>query len=97
MTDTRLQPGTIRRPALLIRAARHALGGYCRQRDLSRLMPGCIPGCIPGAPAAVLPRILAAEAELDSARRAGTGRYDPARHIALLAAIMGEARLIAAP
>ena len=93
MTDTPVQPGTIRRPALLIRAARHALGGYCRQRDLARLMPGNPPG---SAPAAVLPRILAAEAEVETARRSGIGHYNPAHHIALLAAIMGEARLVAA-
>lgn len=87
-----VQPlSTIRRPALLVRAARFALRGYCRQRDLDRL----IPGAEPHPAGAVLPRILAAEAEVETARRAGAGHYDPARHIALLVAIMGEARLLA--
>jgi hypothetical protein len=84
---------SIRRPALLVRAARFALRGYSRQRDLQRL----VPGDVPHTPSAVLPRILAAEAEVETARRAGAGHYDPARHIALLVAIMGEARLVAAP
>ena len=72
---------TLRRPPLLLRAARHGLALYRRERDLRR-MKG--PGRAIGA-------LLAAEAEAEARRVEGDARYDVMRHIAILAALIAEA------
>ena len=88
MTDTDRRIAEMRRPALLIRAARHGLDHYDRVRDLRRALPD-------GAtqvPGHALGPLLDAEARLDDARRAGDAAYSPARHVELLIAVMAEAR-----
>lgn len=80
---------TLRRPTLLVRAARHALREYERDICLKRLLPGY---------AALSPRdaialLLEREAALDHARREGTMGYSAARHIEVIMALIGEARL----
>ncbi len=57
----------LRRPRLLIRAARHGLSDYSRKRDLKRVMRMSeLP-----RPGAALRALIAEEAALDQARRAG--------------------------
>ncbi len=82
--------GSLRRPRLLIRAARHGMTDYSRERTLTRLID-----CeISLAPEATVRRLLHAEAQVESDRKSGDGAYSIARHIELLIAIMAEARLL---
>lgn len=84
---------SLRRPALLIRAARAGLAEYNRGRDLKRLMR--LPH--PPAPERALDALLAEEAMLEETRKAGDGRYSVARHIEVLIAMMAEVRLLPRP
>lgn len=92
MTDPLERLDALRRPRLLVRAARFGLDDYRRERDLPRLLPGLGTP----APARALPLLLAAEAEAEAQRVAGGAAYSAARHVELLIAVMGEARMLAA-
>ncbi|RVW00032.1 hypothetical protein EKE94_04105 [Mesobaculum littorinae] len=88
MTRDTLSLTGLRRPRLLIRAARHALADYDRGRVLRRLLPG-----VTGAGARVVARLCAAEVELEESRKSGAC-YDASRHIEVLTALMAEAALL---
>ena len=90
MTDLAATLATLRRPRLLIRAARFGLNDYDRGRDLRRL----IRAEAPPAPERALDRLMAAEAEIEKVRRTRTAGYSVSRHVELLIAIMAEARLL---
>lgn len=89
MTDFRRFLTELSRPRLLVRAARHGLQDYRRERDLKRLIG---PVTAPTSEAA-LTSLVAAEARLEATRRAGDAGYSIARHVELLIALMAEARL----
>ena len=93
MTDLTELLTSLRRPRLLIRAARFGQTGYNRNRDLRRL----IQTPVAPAPETALRRLLEAEAEAETARRAGEAAYNLVRHIELLIAMMAEARLLPQP
>lgn len=76
----------MRRPRLLMRAARAGLAGWNRRRDLRRLLK-CDETPLAGA---TLPRLRAEEELLDGIRREGRADYDVHRHIMLLVAILAE-------
>lgn len=78
------------RPSLLITAARHAAGGYRRDKQLPRLLR-TQKSLRHGE--AIL-KLLDIEAELNDRRVQGQADYMPSRHILLWAAILGEARLL---
>ena len=80
----------LRRPKLLIRAARFGLADYNRDRDLRRVMRA------PAAPtpATAVSRLLEEEAHLEDIRKSGGAAYSPARHVEVLIALMAEARLL---
>ncbi|SIR10132.1 hypothetical protein SAMN05421641_1256 [Paracoccus thiocyanatus] len=82
----RPRPQPMRRPRLLVRAARAGQAGWNRTRDLRRVLK-----CddLPAAGMA-LARLLAEEERLDQARRGGQAGYDLHRHVMLLIAIMAE-------
>ncbi len=80
------------RPRLLIRAARFGLADYRREPALRRLLKTAV---VPG-PAEALERLLGLEATLEAARRSGAAGYAVARHVEVLIALMGEARLLRA-
>ncbi len=80
----------LRRPKLLIRAARFGLADYDRERDLRRLMQ--LPAT--PAPGKALSHLLEEEDRLNHARKSGGAAYSPARHIALLIALMAEAHAL---
>ncbi len=80
------------RPLLLVRAARLGVEDYDRSQSLPRLLGGLVP---PRSGSAVL-RLLELEGDLDARRQAGRGDYLAARHVEVLIALMGEARLIRA-
>lgn len=79
---------SLRRPRLLIRAARFGIANYDRRRTLTRLVDiGC------GADNTnILDALLLAEADAEKQRRAGFATYSIARHIELLVALMVESR-----
>jgi hypothetical protein len=78
----------LRRPALLIRAARFGLVDYRRDRDLRRLIQGELP------PERALTRLLEVEEKIEETRRAGDAGYSVNRHIDVLIALLGESRML---
>lgn len=89
MQDIRARLAALRRPPLLIRAARHGATEYRRDRHLRRLLGlGAEP--LPG-PGPALLQLLEEEAALDEARQSAQGYYPLLRHVEVMIAIMGEA------
>ncbi len=84
--EPRLGQPRLRRPKLLVSAARAGLPGWNRRRHLRRLLKSDV---LP-APGAALDRLHAEEARLDAARRDGHAEYDMQRHIMVLIAILAE-------
>lgn len=79
---------SLRRPGLLVRAARAGQAGWRRERDLLRLLGG---DPLP-PPGAAVGRLLAEEARLDAARRARAADYMLERHITVLIGLLAELR-----
>jgi hypothetical protein len=90
MTDLAATLFTLRRPRLLIRAARFGQRDYDRARDLRRLLRA---ETAP-EPDQALDRLMAEEAQIEDIRQARAADYSVSRHVALLIAIMAEARLL---
>lgn len=88
MTDFRAALSTLRRPRLLIRAARFGLQDYRRERDLRRLLAGT------ASPEVTVPRLLQEEAQLEEIRQAGDHNYSVMRHIEVLVALFAEVQLL---
>jgi hypothetical protein len=91
MTHTTPCLADLRRPRLLIRAARHGLHDYRRDRDLRRLIA---PEAAHSSERAVA-ELMAAEHESEAERQRGEDGYSLTRHIELLIALMAEAQLLA--
>lgn len=81
----------LRRPKILIRAARAGVTEYRRERDLKRLVRDA-KGLAPNEPIAPL---LAEENRLEEHRTTGGATYNIQRHVAVLTAILAEARQVA--
>ncbi len=93
MSDPVTLVAELRRPRLLVRAARAGLADYSRRRDLGRVMRTAeAPG-----PDRALSALLAEEGRIEATRRAGDASYSFVRHIELLIAMMAEARLLPRP
>ena len=90
MTDFRNLLSDLRRPALLLRAARFGLTDYQRDRDLKRLLRESAAG----GPEKTLPRLLHEENMLEETRKAGDASYSLTRHIELLIALLAELNLL---
>lgn len=88
MTDFRHLLANLRRPRLLIRAARCGLADYRRERDLRRLIGQAM------SPDRSLPQLLDEESRLEDVRKRGDAAYPVGRHIEVLVALMAEARLL---
>ncbi len=90
MSDVLSRLAALRRPKLLVHAARLGLADYHRDRDLKRLMHRAnLP-----SPGAAVTLLMEEEAELNATRKEGVAGYSPTRHVAVLIALLGEARLI---
>lgn len=90
MQDLMTMVSQLRRPRLLIRAARFGQAEYNRDRHLQRILGyGKLP-----RPAAALMRLMELERVLDEQRRADDAGYSLPRHVDLLIAMMGEAQLV---
>jgi uncharacterized protein DUF6477 len=85
MSDLRKTLNCLKRPRMLVGAARKGLTLYRRDRDLPRIAGGGI-----GTPAQ---RLLEREDQLERTRREGDVTYSVARHIAVLTALLAEASL----
>lgn len=90
MSDPITLLNSLRRPALLIRAARFGLTEYRRERDLVRLtQQSSLP-----SPGRALGLLISEEERLEGTRCAGDAGYSVVRHIEILIAMMAEARLL---
>jgi hypothetical protein len=88
MTDCRTMLASLRRPRLLMRAARFGLGEYRRDRDLRRYVAGG------SSPEDTVSSLITVEARLEATRIAGDAAYSVARHIEVLIALLAEAQLL---
>lgn len=92
MRDLLIIINGLRRPGLLLRAARAGAQDYSREGHLRRLLgPGRAP-----ASGEALARLLQDEGDVEQSRRDGQPGYSAVRHVDLLIAIMAEARLLRA-
>ena len=92
MQDLLTMLNTMRRPRLLIRAARIGALEYCRDRHLQRLLGyGALP-----RPAVALMRLMEEERDLNDQRRNNEAGYTLPHHLDILIAMMGEAQLLRA-
>lgn len=90
MQDIHTMIARLKRPPLLVRAARFGLDAYDRAQRLPRLLDRTV---APGTGEALL-LLMELEAELDQARRGKSPDYAVARHVDVLIALMGEARTL---
>jgi hypothetical protein len=90
MTDINTILAKLRRPRLLIRAARFGLNDYNRTRDLKRVMGGTA-----GLKASkVIDGLIDKEALFEDKRKKGDATYNVVRHVEVLIALMAEAHLL---
>ncbi|OZB15241.1 MAG: hypothetical protein B7X55_09940 [Rhodobacterales bacterium 34-62-10] len=92
MTDILHRLDHLRRPRLLIRAARIGAEDYRRDIHLPRLLGH---GAVP-RPVVALERLMESEAALDDCRRAHDAGYSTIRHVEVMIAVIGEARILRA-
>lgn len=92
MQDLLSMMTTLRRPRLLIRAARIGADDYRRDRHLQRLLGY---GALPRSAVALM-RLMEMEQVMDAQRRSDDAAYSLPRHLDILIAMMGEARVLRA-
>ncbi|MCB6177200.1 DUF6477 family protein [Rhodobacter sp. Har01] len=80
----------LRRPGLMMRAARFGLVHYRRGRQLQRLLAGEM------RPERTVPRLFEAEAAFEETRRRGDAAYSVVAHLEVLVALLAECRLLTA-
>lgn len=79
----------LKRPRLLVRAARIGAQTYRRDSDLDRLLRRCkIERC-----ARLLDNLAGLEAMQEARRKAGDAAYSVSRHVEVLTALLVESRL----
>ncbi|MFN4130939.1 MAG: DUF6477 family protein, partial [Paracoccaceae bacterium] len=78
MSDIRALLSELRRPRLLMHAARFGVSDYRRERDLKRLIS------LPASPEAMVSQLLWQEDKLEQNRQRGDAAYSIARHIEVL-------------
>jgi len=82
----------LRRPRLLIRAARFGADEYRRERHLQRILGY---GALPRSTQALM-KLMEMERVLDDQRRDDDAAYSLTRHVDVMIAMMGEARILRA-
>lgn len=78
---------TLHRPKILLRAAKFGLSEYCRERDLSRIIPHH------SSSDATVKQLLSKELQLEQNRLNGEINYCVTRHIEVLVALLAEVKL----
>lgn len=92
MKDLNSMIAALKRPTLLTRAARFGLAHYRRDTHLRMALDmASLP-----RPGPALMMLMELESEQDMRRRSRDANYAPARHVALLIAILGEAEALRA-
>jgi hypothetical protein len=90
MTEFGTILAALRRPKILVRAARAGVVEYRRDRDLKRILR--LPRST--APRQAIDHLLAEESRLEEIRAAGEATYSIQRHVAVLTALLAEVRLL---
>lgn len=90
MQDVLTRVATMRRPALLLRAARHGAPKYRRNIHLPRALNGLEPAKHGNA----ILRLLEEEERLNDLRLTGEAAYSATRHVMLMIAVLAEAALL---
>ena len=90
MCDVLSKLNALKRPRLLISAARIGAMEYRRETHLYRYFKDGHPNRSKDA----LEYLMALESDLDSKRMASDAAYSVARHVDILIAMMGEARIL---
>lgn len=85
MTDLKKALTALRRPKLLVRAARLGAASYRRDRDLGTVLRRKGGNTVEA--------LLEAEDRLEANRQAGDSTYSIQRHVGILTALIAEARL----
>lgn len=89
MKDINSHINALKRPKLLVSAARHGIDAYDRTIHLARyIATSPLPG-----PGPALMQLFEIERELNTARREKRGSYAPSHHVDILVAIMAEPQL----
>lgn len=91
MTDLENLLSTLHRPRILVRAARGGVADYRRERELKRLFRAAADT----RPNRAIAMLLREEERLEDLRAAGDATYSIQRHVAVLTALIAEARNIA--
>jgi hypothetical protein len=92
MDDILIRLDMLRRPHLLICAARIGAEEYRRDIHLPRLLGrGALPRHAPA-----LARLMEMEGALDDSRRLGDASYSSMAHVEVMIAVIGEARILRA-
>lgn len=87
MSELKKTLNALRRPKLLVRAARMGVMHYRRDRDLGQVLRQKGGG---GSPVKAL---VEAEERLETTRQEGDSTYSIQRHVGVLTALIAEARL----
>lgn len=90
MAEISTQLSNLRRPRLLVSAARHGLSDYRRSRDLRRIAGHSLST----SPRAVVAQLLDQEEQIEQTRLARDGTYSANKHVELLVALMAESRVL---
>ena len=91
MQDIMGMLSSLRRPKLLVEAARVGASEYRRERHLGRIL-----GMTPLRSGPAVFSLFEIETELNDCRVSGEGGYSASRHVEVLAALIGEANLLEA-
>lgn len=86
MLDLKTQLTNLKRPKLLVRAARIGLKDYRRKRHLARILGGTVPT----RASAVVMQLFDLENFQNSQRKTRDAAYSAARHIEILVALIAE-------
>lgn len=89
MQDLMTMISTLHRPRMLARAANFGAREYNRDRHLQRILGY---GSLPGSGQALL-RLIEMEKEVNELRKEEDAAYSLVRHLDILIALLGEARL----
>lgn len=90
MTSLTMRLANLRRPSLMIRAARAGAILFDRHRDLARLGLSTYLS----DPSECISVLMREEAELETARKLRSPSYELTRHIQVLIALIAEARFL---
>ncbi len=90
MTVVQPKPVSMKRPRILVRAARSGLANYKRDRDLRRLLKDN------AQTGRTVDRLRDEEMRLEEIRRNGDATYSAERHVGCLTALLAELNLRAA-